>query len=98
MPVCCALFGERCRLCSRQVFRPLRGFLRSSRADIDRDAVADSASVQDWRIATNPYSFVDAVTQVLGELAENIPVNLRSGFRYVNRQSHPLCISRWYAG
>ncbi len=50
------------------------------------DVVANAASVWDLGIGPDPNAFVNAVAQMLGELPENVAVDLRAGFGCVNRQ------------
>ena len=55
------------------------------------NVVANAARVGNRRIGANPDAFVDAAPQMLGELAEEIAVNLRTGLGNVNKQSNFLC-------
>src|SRR4051812_22092137 len=48
------------------------------------DVVADAARVRNLRIRTDPDPFVDATPEVLGKLAENVPVDLRAARRGVD--------------
>jgi hypothetical protein len=59
--------------------------------DLDRsqsahNIVAYPPSIRDLGIGPDPDAFVNAVTKMLCELPENVPVDLRSGFGSVNQQ------------
>src|SRR5262245_22493854 len=55
------------------------------------DVVADAPRIRNWGTRTDPYALINAVAEVLGKLAEDIAINLRSGLRHVNRQVNLLC-------
>src|SRR5690606_40295499 len=42
-----------------------------------RDVVANTPSVRNARIRADPHAFVDTATEMLGELTEQVPVDLR---------------------
>jgi hypothetical protein len=42
--------------------------------------VADAASVRNGRIGANPDAFIKSVAEILGELAEDVAIDLRAGF------------------
>ena len=52
------------------------------------DVVADAARIGDRRIGADPYAFVNAVAEMLGELAEDVAVDLRAGLRRVDRHGN----------
>ena len=49
------------------------------------DIVANAAGIGDCRVRPDPYPIIDAMSQMLGELAENIAVDLRAGLGHINR-------------
>src|ERR1019366_8914570 len=53
--------------------------------------VADAACVRNCGIGTDPDTVVNAMSEMLGELPEQIAVDLRTGFGCVNRQLDFLC-------
>ena len=54
------------------------------------DVVADAARVGDGRAGTDPHALVDALAQVLGELAEEVAVDLRAGLRGIDGELDPV--------
>src|SRR4029453_13189336 len=54
------------------------------------DVIADAASIRNRGIRADPYTLISAVAEMLGELAENVAVDLRSGLRRVNREYNLL--------
>ena len=48
------------------------------------DVVADAAGVGDGGVGADPDALVDAVAEMLGELAEEVAVDLRARFRRVD--------------
>jgi hypothetical protein len=50
------------------------------------DIVANATSVRDLGIRPDPNTFVNAVSKMLGELPENVTVDLGASFGHVNRQ------------
>ena len=55
----------------------VRHLQRLERGD---DVVADAARVRDAGVRADPDALVDAVAEMLGELAEDVAVDLRPGF------------------
>ena len=53
--------------------------------------VADAARIRDFGIRTDPDAVINAVAKMLGELAEDVAVDLRAGFGRINRQLNFLC-------
>ena len=58
------------------------------RLERGHDVVADAAGVGDGGVGTDPDALVDAGAEVLGELAEDVPVDLRARLRGVDRHGH----------
>src|SRR5262245_39461875 len=56
------------------------------RSKRSHDVVTDAASIRDSGIWTNPDSLVNAGTEMLGELAEDISIDLRAAFGGVDAQ------------
>src|SRR5205823_729412 len=56
------------------------------RLECSNNIVADAASVRDFGIWTNPDAFINAVSKMHGELAENVAVNLGAAFGEVDGQ------------
>src|SRR5262249_52056628 len=52
--------------------------------------IADAAGIRDRGIRTNPDAFINSMTEMLGKLAEDVPIDLRSGFGHVDRQFNSL--------
>src|SRR5262249_61229458 len=59
----------------------VRRLYRLQRGDA---VVADTPRIRNWGTRPDPYALVNAVAEVLGELAEDIAINLRSGLGHVN--------------
>ena len=66
----------------------VRHLYRFERSD---DIIANPARVRNLGVRADPDSFVNTVAEVLGELAEEIAVNLRAGLGNVNEQCNFLC-------
>src|SRR3954453_4778697 len=65
----------------------VRNLDRSERAD---HIAANASRIRDRGIAPDPYATINAVTEMLGKLTENIAVYSRSGFGWINDQLDPL--------
>ena len=59
--------------------RNLNGFQRSD------DIIADATRVRDFGIRTDPYPLINSVSEMLGELAEEVAVDLGAGFGRIHR-------------
>ena len=53
--------------------------------------VANSARVRDFGIRTDPYAFINAVSEMLGKLAKDVAIDLVADGRDVNRQGNFVC-------
>ena len=60
------------------------------RLERGNDVVANAAGVWNRRVGADPDPFINAVAEVLGELAENVAVDLRAGLGHINGQFHLL--------
>ena len=57
--------------------------------------IANPTRILDLGIWPDPNAFINAVSQMLGELPENVAVDLRTGLGCVNRQFDFLCSHYW---
>jgi hypothetical protein len=48
--------------------------------------VTDSTGIGDGRVRANPDAFVQTVTEILGELAEDVAIDFRAGLRGIDGQ------------
>ena len=55
------------------------------------DVVAKSARIGNGRVFADPDAFLDAASQMLRELAVNVPVDLGTGLIGMNHTSHGGC-------
>ena len=64
---------------------------RLQRPQRGHNVIADPARVRDRGIRANPDALVEAVSEILRELAEEVAVDLRSGLGCVDGQMRGLC-------
>ena len=55
------------------------------------DVVADAARIRDLGVRADPDAFINAVAEMLGELAEDVAVDFRAGLGRIHRQDNLLC-------
>ena len=69
----------------------VRHLYRFQRSD---NIVANPPCIRDFGIAANPNAFINAVSKMLGELPEDVAVDLRASLGDVNGELDFLCSRR----